>query len=56
MGDCGNGLADGGKGQIGANLHVKAMRGILLEKGGDRGARGGEGRSIGWSLVFHNVS
>ena len=56
MGDCGNGLADGRKGPLGDNLHLKAMRGVLLEKGVGRVAHEVDGRSIGWSLVFHNIS
>ena len=46
MGDRGNGLADGGKEALGANLHVKATRGVLLEKGGDIVARGGGGQQL----------
>ena len=43
MGSRGNGLVDGGKGLLGANLHMKTMRGVLLEKGGFRVAHGGGG-------------
>ena len=56
MRDCGNGIVDVGKGPLGDNLHLKAIRGILLEKGFGRVARGGGGRSIGSSLVCHKVS
>ena len=55
MGCRGDGLVDGGKGPIGANLHVKAIIGILLENGGGQVARGGGGRSNSWSLGRHNV-
>ena len=55
MGECGDVLADGGKGPLGENLHMKAMRGILLEKGGGRVAYGGMGRSNVWSLGHRNI-
>ena len=46
MGDSGNGLADEGKGPLGDNLHVKAMRGVLLERSSDIVARGGGGQQL----------